>query len=142
MRSVSRTRLPYAFLFSVLLLIIATVLFSSIIEPLHGLLNGLDYWRENYLSGLVVSVISCGVGFVFHCVAKDKALVPCAFLLTLFYTVMISVYLLVRQEYDLLINLLMPTFGVYSVMGNILFWGLFYAGRRKAGKEASGSRES
>ena len=114
-----------------LLFLGAEVLSASIlVAPLHRLLDGVGFPAENYLSGLLIAVLPITVGVVLWLFVKDRLLVPCSFTLLLIFTAVVIVLCLIRQEYEIILTFLLPTLGVCSIAGNLLFWGVYYAGKK------------
>ena len=109
------------------LLFLAVEIMSAVllIAPLHRLLEGTGFVAENYLSGMVIAFLPIAAGAAFHLWGKDKLLVPCSFALILCYTAAIIVLFLIRHEYEIVLSFLLPTLGVCSAMGNIIFWGIY-----------------
>ena len=123
-------RLSYAFMLSLLFLGVEILSVSLLVAPLHRLLEGVGYPAENYLSGLLISLLPITAGGVFRFFIRDRLLVPCAFALLFFYTVLLVVLCLFKQEYNMILTFFLPTLGVCSAAGNLLYWGLYYAGKK------------
>ncbi len=123
-------RLSYAFMLSLLFLGVEILSATLLVAPLHGLLDGVGFPAENYLSGLIIAVLPIAAGAVFRLFLKDRLLVPCAFVLLLIYTAVVTVLCLIRQENEMVLTFLLPTLGVCSGVGNLLFWGVYYAGKK------------
>jgi len=124
-------KLSYAFMLSILFLATEVLITVVLVKPLHGLLENLGYLAENYISGMVSAIISCAVGLICYRIAKDKFLVPYSFALILVYTIVVIILCIAKQECGMIWSLVMPTLGLLSVLGNLLFWGIFYARLRK-----------
>ena len=123
-------RLSYAFMLSLLFLGMEILSATLLVAPLHRLLDGVGFPAENYLSGLIIAVLPIAAGAVFRLFLKDRLLVPCAFVLLLIYTAVVTVLCLIRQENEMVLTFLLPTLGVCSGVGNLLFWGVYYAGKK------------
>ena len=123
-------RLSYAFMLSLLFLGVEILSATLLVAPLHRLLDGVGFPAENYLSGLIIAVLPIAAGAVFRLFLKDRLLVPCAFVLLLIYTAVVTVLCLFRQENEMVLTFLLPTLGVCSGVGNLLFWGVYYAGKK------------
>ncbi len=123
-------RLSYAFMLSLLFLGVEILSATLLVAPLHRLLDGVGFPAENYLSGLIIAVLPIAAGAVFRLFLKDRLLVPCAFVLLLIYTAVVTVLCLIRQENEMVLTFLLPTLGVCSGVGNLLFWGVYYAGKK------------
>ena len=123
-------RLSYAFMLSLLFLGVEILSATLLVAPLHRLLDGVGFHAENYLSGLIIAVLPIAAGAVFRLFLKDRLLVPCAFVLLLIYTAVVTVLCLIRQENEMVLTFLLPTLGVCSGVGNLLFWGVYYAGKK------------
>ena len=124
-------RLSYAFMLSLLLLGVEILAAILLIAPLHHLLEGAGFVVENYLTGVAIALLPIAVGAVARHFIKDKLLVPGSFLLFLCYTVFVIVFCLFKQEYELVLTFLLPTLGVCAVLGNMIFWGIYYAGKKQ-----------
>ena len=123
-------RLSYAFMLSLLFLGMEILSATLLVAPLHRLLDGVGFPAENFLSGLIIAVLPIAAGAVFRLFLKDRLLVPCAFVLLLIYTAVVTVLCLIRQENEMVLTFLLPTLGVCSGVGNLLFWGVYYAGKK------------
>lgn|GEM_PF-3462832 len=125
-------RLSYAFMFSIMLLIIEVAATAILAHPLHLLLQNLGYMAENYLSGAISAAITCLVGLVLYLFIKDKILIPYSFLLLFIYFLLVTALILSEGQMAMVTTLLMPTIGLCSVAGNLLFWGIYYDRKRKS----------
>jgi len=123
-------RFSYAFMLSLLLLVVEIISAALLVAPLHHLLEGAGFAAENYLSGLIIAVLPIAVGAAFRLIAKDRLLVPCSFALLFCFTAVIIALCLIRQEYEIVLTFLLPTLGVCSCLGNVIFWGIHYAGKK------------
>lgn len=123
-------RFSYAFMLSLLLLVVEIISAALLVAPLHRLLEGAGFAAENYLSGLIIAVLPIAMGAVIRHSAKDRLLVPCAFALLFCFTAVIIALCLSKQESEMVLTFLLPTLGVCSVMGNIIFWGIYYARKK------------
>lgn len=103
---------------------------SILVAPLHRLLDGVGFPAENYLSGLLIAVLPIAAGVALWLFVKDRLLVPYSFALLLIFTAVVIVLCLIRQEYEIILTFLLPTLGVFSIAGNLLFWGVYYAGKK------------
>ena len=124
-------RFSYAFMLSLLLLGVEIGAAALLVAPLHGLLEGAGFVAENYLSGVIIAAVPLAVGAAFRAFVKDRLLVPASFALLLCYTAVLVVLCLFRQAYDMVLTFLLPTLGVCSVLGNLVFWGIYYAGKKQ-----------
>ena len=123
-------RFSYAFMLSLLFLGVEVLSASILVAPLHRLLDGVGFPAENYLTGLLIAVLPIAVGVALWLFVKDRLLVPCSFALLLIFTAVVIVLCLIRQEYEIILTFLLPTLGVCSIAGNLLFWGVYYAGKK------------
>ena len=123
-------RFSYAFMLSLLILVVEIISSALLVEPLHRLLEGAGFVAENYISGLIITVLLIVLGAAFWLFVKDKLLVPYSFALLLCFTAAMIVLCLIRQEYDIVLTFLLPTLGVCSIIGNIIFWGIYYARKK------------
>lgn len=123
-------RLSYAFMLSLLFLGVEVFSVSILVAPLHRLLEGVGFPAENYVSGLLIAVLPIAAGAAFWFFSRDRLLVPCSFALLFFYTVVLIVLCLFKQEYNMILTLFLPTLGVCSIAGNLLYWGMYYAGKK------------
>ena len=123
-------RLSYAFMLSLLFLGAEILSAVILVDPLHRLFDGAGFPAENYLSGLIIAVLPIGLGAAFWFLVKDRFLIPYAFALLFFYTAAVIVLCLIRQENGIVLTFLLPTLGVCSGVGNLLFWGIYYAGKK------------
>ena len=114
------------------ILLLAAEFFAAVllIGPLHEMLGGLGFIAENCLSGLIIAALPAGIGLIFFYAAEDRFVIPYAFLLLLLYTAVVVLFCLFRKESQLILTLLLPTLGLEAVVGNLLFWGLYYAGNK------------
>ena len=123
-------RFSYAFMLSLLFLGLEILSAGILVAPLHRLLDGAGFPAENYLSGLLIAALPIAAGVAFMVFARDRLLVPCSFVLLLFYTAAVIVLCLIRQEKEIILTFFLPTLGLCSVIGNLLFWGVYYAGKK------------
>jgi hypothetical protein len=123
-------RFSYAFMLSLLFLGVEALSAALLVAPLHRLMDGVGYPAENYLSGLVIAVLPIAVGLILRLFIKDKILVPYAFALLFLFTAAVVVMLLIRQEYEIILTFFLPTLGICSFIGTLLFWGIYYAGKK------------
>ena len=125
-------RLSYAFMFSIVLFIVEVAVTAILSHPLHLLLQQLGYMAENYISGAISAAITCLVGLVLYLLIKDKILIPYSFLLLFIYFLLVTALILSEGQIVMVTTLLMPTIGLCSVAGNLLFWGIYYYRKRKS----------
>ena len=123
-------RFSYAFMLSLLFLGMEVLSAAILVAPLHRLLEGVGFPAENYLSGLLIAVLPIAAGMILRHFVKDRLLVPFSFALLLVYAAAVIVLCLIKQENEIILTFLLPTLGVCSGMGNLLFWGLYYAGNK------------
>ena len=123
-------RFSYAFMLSLLFLGLEALSAGILVTPLHRLLDGAGFPAENYLSGLLIAALPIAAGVAFMVFARDRLLVPCSFALLLFYTAAVIVLCLIRQEKEIILTFFLPTLGLCSGIGNLLFWGVYYAGKK------------
>ena len=124
-------RFSYAFMLSLLFLVVEIASAVLLVAPLHRLLEGTGLVAENYLSGLIIALLPIALGAAFWLFVKDRLLVPCAFALFFCFTAIIIVLCLIRQEHELILTFFLPTLGVCSVLGNLVFWGIYHAGKKQ-----------
>ncbi len=123
-------RLSYSFMFSIILLIVEVATTAILASPLHLLLQNLGYMVENYLSGAISTAITCLVGLVLYLLIKDKILIPYSFTLLLIYFLLVTALILSEGQIAMVTTLIMPTLGLCSAAGNLLFWGIYHSRRR------------
>ena len=123
-------RFSYAFMLSLLFLGLEALSAGILVAPLHRLLDGAGFPAENYLSGLLIAALPIAAGVAFMVFGRDRLLVPCSFALLLFYTAAVIVLCLIRQEKEIILTYFLPTLGLCSGIGNLLFWGVYYAGKK------------
>ncbi len=123
-------RFSYSFMLSLIFLAVEIISAALLVAPLHRFLEGTGFVAENYLSGIIIAALPIAVGAAFWFFIKDKLLVPYSFALLLCGTVAAIALCLFRKEYEIVLTFLLPTLGVCSCMGNIVFWSIYYAGKK------------
>ncbi len=122
--------LSYAFMLSLLLLAVEIAAAALLVAPLHRLLEGMAPAAENYLSGLIIAALPLAAGGAFRLFVRDRLLVPRSFALLLLYAAALIVLCLIRGEKEMALTFLLPTLGVCAAAGNLLFWGIYHAGKK------------
>ena len=115
---------------SLILLAVEAAAVSLLVAPLHRLLEGMPPAAENYLSGLIIAALPLAAGAALRLFVRDRLLVPRSFTLLLLYAAVLIVLCLVRGEKEMVLTFLLPTLGVCAAAGNLLFWGIHYAGKK------------
>ncbi len=114
-----------AFILGILLMVIELLVTAFAASRLHPVLQSLGYMAENYIIGVLVAIVTCMAALAIYLLSKDKSLIPYSFALIFVFFILIVFLCMLGGADAVVMTFLMPTMGVLSVIGNMLFWLLF-----------------